>query len=217
MTTSSFMTSKALRWTAVALCLLTLILVPFFLFGPRLEAWAAAFREATSHHPLVTALVLGGLLAGDILLPVPSSIVSTACGHLLGFTGGLLTSWLGMTLSCAVGFWLGRWGGAPLTTRLVGAAEMTRLHRLFERLGSWVVIVSRPVPVLAEVSVLVAGMARMSAARFLVLSSLANLGISAAYAAVGAWSASNNAWLAALASAIGLPWLAMRLTRQKLR
>ena len=63
------------------------------------------------------------------------------------------------------------------------------------RFGEWVIVVSRPIPVLAEASVLFAGLSGMPASRFLLLSTLSNLGISAVYAAVGAFSASTNSFL----------------------
>lgn len=85
------------RWGWVGFCILLLaaILVPFALVGPQLEEAIRRLLEA----PLSAwrgALVLGGLLASDIVLPLPSSLLSTAAGALLGFWKGLATSCVGM-------------------------------------------------------------------------------------------------------------------------
>ncbi|MBN1877445.1 MAG: VTT domain-containing protein [Anaerolineae bacterium] len=203
--------NRTLRWSLLVSMILALILVPFLLFGEQIEMWTHNFVEATSQQPLKVALVLGGLLGGDILLPVPSSLASTAAGFALGFLRGMLTSWIGMTVSCLLGFWVGAKFGRPFAGRLVGDAEIVRLEQLHQRFGDWVIIVSRPVPVLAEASILLAGIGKMHFGRFLFLTFLSNLGISAVYATVGAFSSNMNSFLLAFFGAILVPGLAMLL------
>ena len=62
--------------------------------------------------------------------------------------------------------------------------------------------------ILAEAAVLFAGMGKMPFTRFILLSTLANLGVSAAYAAIGAFAAGVNSFLLAFAGAMLLPLLA---------
>ncbi len=200
-------------WVLLTTIILLIILVPFFLFGEQVEKWTDDFVESASDQPGLVALVLGLLLAVDILVPVPSSLVSTAAGFVLGFGLGTLTSLIGMTISCAFGFWLGATFGRPVAERLVGEAELMRLQELSQRFGNWAIAVSRPMPVLAEASILFAGMSRMSVYAFLLLSTLSNLGISAAYAAVGAYSASLDSFLLAFGGAILVPLLAMLMIK----
>ena len=200
---------KKKGWLLLCTLLLAFILLPFFLFGENIEDWTRAFLESASSRPLLIALVLGGLLATDIFLPVPSSVVSTAAGLLLGFVGGTLTSLIGMIISCMAGFWLGTRFGRLLAGRMVGAEELRWLEEKGRRLGDWVVVVARPIPVLAEASVLFAGMSRMPLNRFVMLSTLSNLAIAAVYAAIGAMSATVNSFLLAMAGSILVPWLAM--------
>jgi len=200
---------KKKGWLLLGALLLAFILLPFFLFGEYIETWTGAFLASASSRPLLVALVLGGLLATDIFLPVPSSVVSTAAGLLLGFAGGMLTSLFGMTISCMAGFWLGAKFGRPLASRMIGAGELRWLEEKSRRFGDWVIVVARPIPVLAEASVLFAGMSRMPVNRFVMLSTLSNLAISAVYAAIGAMSATVNSFLLAMAGSILVPWLAM--------
>jgi len=197
------------RWLLIVGVVLAVILVPFILFGEEVEEWTEGFRDSAANRPLLAATVLGGLLATDIIFPVPSSLASTAAGLLLGFTVGLLTSMVGMTVSCVAGFWIGRGCRQPVVARFMGDGELERLNGLSDRFGSWAIVISRPVPVLAEASTVFAGMSGMTARRFLLLTALSNLGISAVYAAAGAFSAEVNSFLIAFAFSMLVPGVAM--------
>ena len=63
--------------------ILAVILIPFFVFGHKIEVWTSTLMEENTVARPVAALLLGGLLASDILMPIPSSLASTACGYLL--------------------------------------------------------------------------------------------------------------------------------------
>ncbi|WP_414470127.1 TVP38/TMEM64 family protein [Methanobacterium sp. ACI-7] len=203
-----------LKWVTFVLVILTIILIPFMIFGNSIENWTNYFLNS-SPSELLVAIVVGGLLSVDILAPVPSSIVSTAGGYFLGFILGTLVSFLGMTVSCIIGYILGAKLGNPISEKLVGKSEFSKLERLQNKYGDWIIIISRAVPVLAEASVLVAGIGRMSLKRFFLLILLSNLGISIAYAAIGAYSANVNSFLLAFAGAIVLPAIAMIVLKIK--
>jgi uncharacterized membrane protein YdjX (TVP38/TMEM64 family) len=204
---------SVLRWSLLAGLVFAIILVPFFLFGHQLETWTESFVSSATGYPGWIAVVLGSLLAVDILLPLPSSLISTAAGFLLGLVRGLLTSWIGMTASCIIGFWLGKRYGCSVACKIVGEKELERLEALSRRVGSWVIVISRPVPVLAEAAVLFAGISGIPIGRFLLLTISSNLGISAVYAAVGALSANANSFLLAFAGSILIPFVAMLLSK----
>jgi uncharacterized membrane protein YdjX (TVP38/TMEM64 family) len=140
-------------------------------------------------------------------------VVSTACGLLFGFGIGTFVSLTGMVISCAAGYWLGKAFGRPLASRMIGPDEMRRLEDMSRRVGDWVIVIARPVPVLAEASVIFAGIGRMRSSRFFLLSTLSNAGISAAYAAIGAFSAELNSFLPAFVGAILVPWLVMSVVK----
>lgn len=203
--------SRGWRWVGLCAVVLALIILPFVFFGEAIESWTAAFLDGARERRLMVGLVLSGLLAGDILLPVPSSVVSTACGFFLGFVVGTCASLAGMMVSCAAGYVLGRVFGRPLAARLVGDREIDVLDGLSSRYGLWVVIVTRPVPVLAEAAVLFAGVSRLPWSRFAWISTFSNLGISAVYAFIGAFSAELNSFLLAFGGSIAIPAIAMAL------
>lgn len=63
----------------------------------------------------------------------------------------------------------------------------------------------RPVPVLAEASVILAGAAPMRAGAVLGATTLANLGVSSIYAGVGATTSGVGTFLLAVGAALALP------------
>jgi len=200
-------------WAVLIVLLLALILLPFLAVGGPMEAWMEAVMRRVQDRPLAAFLMVAGSLGADVLLPVPSSIVSTLGGAALGVAGGTLASWLGMMLSCLLGYWLGR-TGRPLGRRLVGAVEMGRLEHLESRIGDWAVVAVRAVPVLAEASTILAGMGRMPLARFVWMSALANLGVSAVYALIGSLSGRADAFLPAFGVSLLLAGLAILIGKR---
>lgn len=203
-----------IKWTFLVFGILLLILVPFLIFGESIENWTDHFLNS-SHSNLLMVIVILGLLSIDILAPVPSSIVSTAGGYFLGFIFGTLISLAGMTVSCIIGYWLGSELGNPISEKLVGKDELLKLRKLQNKYGDWIIIVSRAVPVLAEASVLAAGIGRMPLNRFILLILLSNSGISLAYAAIGAYSAQVNSFLLAFAGAVILPFTVILILKLK--
>src|SRR5215210_5921114 len=97
----------------------------------------------------LTALLGSGLLVADVVLPVPSSVVMVAHGALFGVVGGTLLSVGGSTGAALIGFSLGRRGG-PLLARLVSPEERARADHILSRWGTLAIVVTRPVPLLAE-------------------------------------------------------------------
>ncbi len=202
---------SSLRWTLIAFGLLACILIPFALFDEPLSTWTLARLRDQSGAGVFLWIV--GALAADVFLPIPSSIVSTLSGVLLGFPKGLAASWLGMTTGSFLGYWFGKTAGKEIVRATVGPKELDRVAALFQRLGPWAIIVSRPVPVLAEASVIAAGSFRMAFPSFALTAVLSNLGISAVYAYTGAMQRTDSFLLVFLA-AIALPGIAMLIVRR---
>ncbi len=72
--------------------------------------------SATDDDALLFGLMGSGLLASDILLPIPSSIVGTLLGARLGFWAGLIAIWTGLMAGNILGYLLARF--APSRIKL---------------------------------------------------------------------------------------------------
>jgi uncharacterized membrane protein YdjX (TVP38/TMEM64 family) len=191
-----------------------MIVVPFLMVGERFDQLGARMmRGDLASWP--AAALISSFLALDIILPVPSSIVSTGAGVMFGFLRGTLVVWVGMMAGCLFGYLLGS-RATPAARRFVGADGLSRAERVAADYGDWAIVICRPVPVLAEASVILAGLVHMPWRRFTVLTSTSNLGIAAAYAAIGAYSMSIGSFLLTFAGAIVLPGLVMLVARWRL-
>lgn len=202
------------RWIVLSLIALAVILVPFFLYEQAITEWVQTSVQSEQSKGFVAAAI-GALLASDVLMPIPSSLVATASGYLLGLVPGAAVSWAGMTAGGLIGYLLGSKPARHLTRRFVGDAELVRASMAHERWGDWAIVVCRSVPVLAEASVVFAGVAGMPLPRFFWLTGLSNMAIAVVYAAVGAFALEANSFLLAFAGAIAVPAAAMLLFRKR--
>jgi uncharacterized membrane protein YdjX (TVP38/TMEM64 family) len=200
---------KFATWLCLLILLCLVIILPFLFWGEALEAHYIVLTGDLQRHRGWILLIQASLLAFDIVLPVPSSLVSTGCGAAGGLWWGTLASWSGMTLSCLMGYGLGRLLDRGGVMRLMGSGSHRQLERLSRRAGWWIVVITRPVPVLAEAAVLLAGMGEMPLRRFVGMTAAANLGISLLYAAIGASALSAVGFGTACMAAMGLPGLLM--------
>ena len=107
-------------------------------------------------------LLVGFLLVEMMDVPLvkdPSSWLGSTGNHhgaLFGVVGGTLLSVGGSMGATLVGFSLGRRGG-PLLARLVPPEERARADHILSRWGGLAIVVTRPVPLLAETVAIMAG------------------------------------------------------------
>ena len=168
--------SSAIKRALVVLgCAILVPNVPFALIG---ELPGQRWLDAQGDHAASIGAVGAALLAIDVILPIPSSILGALLGGRLGFVLGFLWSWLGLCAGSALGYALGRLWPARFTA---GLSEITG-----DAPASAVILLSRPVPVLAEAISLAAGVTRVPLARFLAASIVGNGAYAAAMAGNGA-------------------------------
>lgn len=173
-------------WRPVVLvsCVLLLLILPFFLFAKPIEDWYADFK-ADPPGPVLTSAIVIGLLAGDIFLPIPSTVIMPFAGAQLGIGLGAATSWLGLSLGCIVGFALAKWLGRPVARWFTKAEDLQSMESASDRFGPLFLVIARPIPVFAEASILLVGVNRLTWRRFLPPVLVSNLVIAIFYAAFG--------------------------------
>ena len=136
---------RTLKILLLVAIVLLLPIVPFLVIG---ELPGERWLSATDGSALAFAFTGSGLLALDILLPVPSSIVIALMGGRLGFYEGWLGAWLGLTAGNLLGYGIGRLWPQKMAPDI---PESPTLILLF---------LSRPVPILAEAVAIAAGATR---------------------------------------------------------
>jgi 3-dehydroquinate synthase len=210
--------SGTVRWIAVITAIMAMIIALFTAFEQPITDWIDG-RLAASLSPATIAALIVAALVADILLPIPSSLVGVAAGAVLGFWGGAGAIWLGLTLGGLFGYALGAGADRTGLRRFVGEEDFARAHRLADRFGVGTVIVLRAVPVLAETTVLAAGMVRMPLRPFLISLAMANAGVALVYGWLGAQAAVWDSFVLAVAAGIAVPgagWLLTGAVRRRL-
>lgn len=173
------------RYLLIAVALIVCFTVLFFI----VEALGVPLLTDPTpwmKHGGVLAASLGvGLLIADVVLPVPSSIVMVAHGALFGVLWGTVLSLIGSTGAAVFGFAIGRRGGRAMEW-IVTPAERERASSVLERWGTLAIIITRPVPVLAETVAIIAGTSSMSWGSLIIASVAGSLPPALLYALTGA-------------------------------
>jgi uncharacterized membrane protein YdjX (TVP38/TMEM64 family) len=205
-------------WRLIALiaAVLLMVIVPFLLFGDSINLWTDRLIAQAGKKPFLTGALLALLLASDIVVPVPSSLVSTACGMALGFAGGTCASFAGMSLTALAGYFIGRYA-SPHAGRFIGESEFALLQEFHRKHGAWLLLALRPVPVMAEASMVFSGVSRQPFLRVAAVTMLGNLAVSAVYAAIGAWGTLSDSFVPAFLVAMALSGLMLAALRVKKR
>ena len=185
-----------------------LILLPFVLFDQSIQN-AVERLVAAGRTQAWPAFVLALLLVTDVLLPVPSSLTATATGMLYGLAFGTLVNWVGMQSGAMLGYGLGRFAVRGAVKRFIGQAALENAAKSHQRWGSYSLIITRSIPVLAEGSVVFAGLVRMPVLRFALWTGVSNAAIAMIYASVGAYALEVRVFLLAFAGAITIPAIMM--------
>lgn len=136
---------------------------------------------------MVAAALGAALLVTDVVAPVPSSLVMVAHGALFGAGLGTALSLTGRIGATAAGAALGRAGRRRADP---DESQRRRAEELVGRWGPVAVVLSRPVPVLAETVSVVAGAAHMPWPRLLGAAALGALPEAILYGLAGSMAAS---------------------------
>ena len=160
-------------------CALLIPIVPFVAIG---ELPGERWLNAAGPDQLRFGVTGAALLALDVLLPIPSSLIGTLLGGRLGLGAGFAWSFLGLALGNGLGYALGRLVPERWASELPEAP-------------SWIaVLLSRPVPVFAEAVAIAAGAERMSLAAFISSAALGDAIYAGALVANGAALLPDGLW-----------------------
>ena len=166
------------------------------ILGLSLEPWARAWMADAG---LSGAAVVVGLLAADIFIPVPSSIVMILSGAAFGVAWGSLLAFAGSIGGEWLGFELARRYGTALSTRFIGnERERQRLNDILMTHGAAAVAVTRALPVVMETMSIVAGLSPMRRSTFLIASTIGTAPIVVVYAYAGAKSRETGSLVPAI-------------------
>lgn len=200
------------RWITFAVILASTLLVVF-------GVASVSGLEIEDPTPLLHGAAIAGvlLLIADVVLPVPSSLVMAAHGALFGIVPGALLSIVGSTAAALTGFALGR-AGNDVIRRFVTPAEHDRAGAMLQRWGVLAIVLSRPVPILAETVAILAGSSPLTWRQAALAAAAGSLAPSIVYAWAGAHAngaASHAVIFCGVLAITGMLWYVGRASARR--
>lgn len=187
-------------WATLFLCILAIPLVPFAILG---ELPGTSWLDYPGDTEVFAIGIV--LLTSDIFLPIPSSVVSVFLGARLGLWKGSAAIALGLNVSVILGYIVGWWVGNPLLRRFSSEEDIAVIRKFENRFSYLTLAFLRTVPVLAEASVLTAGVARLKPSKVLPTLIIANVALALLYAAIGNAGEEESSSLILLLGGLGIP------------
>ncbi|WP_245808074.1 VTT domain-containing protein [Deinococcus hopiensis] len=161
-------------------------------------------------HSVYSAPLSVSLLIADVVLPVPSSLIMVANGALYGTVIGAALSLLGTIGATLLGYFLGK-RGSPFLTRHIPLHARETSQQLLQRWGLLAIIITRPVPLLAETTAILAGTSGLRWTSVMLAAAAGALPAAILYAAAGAATLklqSSAIIFAAVLAIAGVVWMA---------
>jgi uncharacterized membrane protein YdjX (TVP38/TMEM64 family) len=183
---------------------LAAIIGPFVLWGERFDATlsmagARAWMEGWGAWAWGAGVLL---LVADIALPIPSTVVMSALGWLLGWWWGGLAAAAGSWLAGAVAYWACRGMGQGAARWIAGDEGMAKAEAMFAKHGGWLVAMSRWMPVLPEAVACMAGVVRMPWRSYALALLCGALPVGFAFAAIGHLGQTEPLWATVLSALV---------------
>lgn len=129
------------------------------------EDWLTMAQEAS---PVYVGTLVVILLFADLFIAVPTLTIVILSGYFLGFDGGAVASAIGMVAAGVAGYLISRYyGDSILGYLLKDDQQRHEAVATFTRHGFIMILLSRAVPILPEVTACLSGISRMKFPLFL--------------------------------------------------
>lgn len=136
----------------------------------QIKTWISNTKEIS---PIYVGVMVMLLLFADLFIAVPTMTVITLSGYFLGFRYGAVVSIAGLTLAGISGYWLSSaFGERILDFILRKEKEKQEAKATFKEHGVIMILLSRAMPILPEVTACLAGMTKMKFSNFFLIWSI---------------------------------------------
>jgi uncharacterized membrane protein YdjX (TVP38/TMEM64 family) len=139
----------------------------------QIEGWLI---QAKTLAPIYVASLVALLLFADLFIAIPTLTVTLLSGYFLGHTYGALAALTGVMLAGICGYMLSRYYGKVIVKFLLKKEQKRAQAMLsFQQHGFVMILLSRSMPILPEVTACLAGMTGMPFTKFLLAWSLSSV------------------------------------------
>ena len=131
----------------------------------QIEGWLALAKELS---PLYVGALVALLLFADLFIAVPTLTITILSGYFLGHTYGSIAALTGVLLAGSCGYTLSRYYGETILNYLIKEEEKrNEAIEAFQQHGFAMILLSRAMPILPEVTACLSGMTRMAFGKFI--------------------------------------------------
>lgn len=122
----------------------------------------------------------------SIAAPLPAFVITIANGLLFGWFWGTVLSWSSAMVGAALCYGIARALGRPVVERLVGPKPLAKSDAIFERYGSYTVLIARLIPLISfDVVSYAAGLTTIGLVPFLIATGVGQLPATIVYSVLG--------------------------------
>lgn len=134
--------------------------------GNQIQTWLLKAKELS---PFYVGFLVIFLLFSDLFLAIPTMTVITLSGYFIGFKYGAFASITGLSLAGIAGYWLSSLFGERAFSLILKKEEARyKAREAFKKHGMIMILLSRALPILPEVTACLAGMTKMKFSKFFV-------------------------------------------------
>lgn len=131
----------------------------------QIEGWLMQAKELS---PIYVGTLVALLLFADLFIAIPTLTVTILSGYFLGHTYGALAALLGVLLAGICGYALSRYFGEAILGFLVkDEGKRNDAIFTFKKHGVMMILLSRAMPILPEITACLSGTTRMNFSKFL--------------------------------------------------
>lgn len=136
-----------------------------FISVDKIELWLTAAKEA-DERVLGSIVIL--LLFADLFIAVPTLTVMMLSGYFLGHYFGAIASVIGVMLAGISGYLISYHYGENLEKKVIkDHQQRIELREQFEQYGALMILFSRAMPILPEVTACLSGLTKMPFSKFI--------------------------------------------------
>lgn len=178
---------------------ISIVLITFAIFD-KMDINFSDVLHQLKEHPIQYGIASFMVLASDIVLPVPSSIVLYINGYFLGVLFGALVSISGLMVGCIIGYFLGK-----ASSNIFKSERNKKADPILELYGPPAIFLTRGIPILSESICFVCGYNKVNFKHYLLFNFIGYLPICLLHAIFGNLGyQSSSAFLISFVFSIGI-------------
>lgn len=158
---------------------IVIVLITFGIFQS-MENYFSNILELLQENPVQFGIVSFLILASDIILPVPSTIVLYINGYFLGIISGSLVSIAGLMVGALIGYQIGK-----VSSNIFQSENNKKAHSILNTYGPAAIFLTRGIPILSESICFVCGYNRIDFTRYILLNFIGYLPVCVLHAIFG--------------------------------